>query len=153
MNKEEIFYEMMESIYELSRYMSWYESIPRTYGTEDELYMVEAHTINLIGDKVQTNISELALLTSKTKGAISQMVDRLVAKEMVEKSKNPLDNREVIIKLTDRGHVVYNFHKELDEANYRSLLERLDRFETDDLLKYTSISTNLLKLMKEDNVK
>ncbi len=49
MTRDEVFFELMESIYEVSRITSIYESIPRKYGTDDELYMVEAHTINLIG--------------------------------------------------------------------------------------------------------
>lgn len=70
----------MESVYEISRNTTAYESIPRKYGTDDELYMVEAHTINLIREKVKTNTSELATLTHKTKGAISQMIDKLIKK-------------------------------------------------------------------------
>lgn len=49
MTREEVFSELMESLYEVSRNTSLYESIPRKYGSDDELYMVEAHTINLIG--------------------------------------------------------------------------------------------------------
>lgn len=148
MDKEVIFHEMMETFYEYSRKMNAYESIPRKYGTEDELYMVEAHTINLIGDKVQTNISELAELTNKTKGALSQMVERLIKKEMVTKIKNPLDNREVIIQLTEKGKVVYDFHKELDKREYRTLLKDLHEFTAEDLLKYTKISTLLMDRVK-----
>jgi DNA-binding MarR family transcriptional regulator len=148
MNKEEIFHEMMETIYKHSRIMSAYESIPRQYGTEDEIYMVEAHTINLIGDKIQTNITELAELTNKTKGALSQMVERLIKKEMVTKSKNPLDNREVIIQLTDKGKIVYEYHKELDRSEYKKLLTELDQFSAEDFLTYTKISTVLLNQVK-----
>ncbi|WP_342513353.1 MarR family transcriptional regulator [Sporosarcina sp. FSL K6-1522] len=148
MDKEKIFHEMMETVYEYSRKINAYESIPRKYGTEDELYMVEAHTINLIGDKVQTNISELAELTNKTKGALSQMVDRLIKKGMVIKSKNPLDNREVIIQLTEKGKVVYDFHKKLDKLEYRRLLKDLPEFTAEDFLKYTQISTVLLNGVK-----
>lgn len=144
MNKEEVFYEMMETVYEYSRKISSYESIPRQYGTVDEIYMVEAHTLNLIGDKIQTNITELAELTNKTKGALSQMVERLIKKEMVTKSKNPFDNREIIIQLTDKGKIVYDYHKELDKTEYSRLLNQLEEFSADDFIKYKKISTILL---------
>ncbi|KXH86095.1 MarR family winged helix-turn-helix transcriptional regulator [Sporosarcina sp. HYO08] len=145
MDKEEVFYEMMETIYEYTRQMSAYESIPRKYGTEDEIYMVEAHTINLIGDKNQTNVSELAELANKTKGAISQMIERLIKKGMVSKSKNPLDNREVIIQLTDKGKTVYHFHKKLDQKEYRRLLMGLEEFTAEDFRRYIDISKILMK--------
>lgn len=145
MDKEEIFYEMMETVYEYARKISEYESIPRKYGTEDEIYMVEAHTINLVGDKNKTNVSELAELTNKTKGAISQMIERLIKKGMATKSRNPLDNREVIIELTDKGKIVYNFHKKLDQKEYRRLLKDLEEFTAEDFRRYIDISRILIK--------
>lgn len=141
MTREEVFFELMETIYELSRKISSYESVPRKYGTEDELYMVEAHTINLIGSIGQTTTSELAKLTNKTKGAISQMVDKLIKKELVVKQKNPLDNREIIIELTEKGTTVYEFHRELDKIEYARLLSNLDAFSKEDFLTYIQISS------------
>jgi DNA-binding MarR family transcriptional regulator len=141
MTREEVFYELMESIYEISRSISLYESIPRKYGTEDELYMVEAHTINLVGEKIKTNTSELAMLTNKTKGAISQMVDKLLKKDLVLKYKNPTNHREVIIELSEKGKQVYQFHKELDQIEYTKNLNQLDQFSTEDFIKFIKISS------------
>ncbi|MGG1658310.1 MarR family winged helix-turn-helix transcriptional regulator [Brevibacillus sp. NRS-1366] len=145
MTREEVFFELMETIYELSRKISSYESVPRKYGTEDELYMVEAHTINLIGNKVQTTTSELSKLTNKTKGAISQMVDKLIKKDLVVKQKNPLDNREVIIALTEKGKTVYEFHRELDKMEYGRFLSKLDKFSTEDFHTYIQISSTIIQ--------
>ena len=149
MIRNEIFFELMESIYEVSRVTSVYESIPRKYGTDDELYMVEAHTINLIGDKIKTNTSELTQLTDKTKGAISQMVDKLVKKGLVLKYKNPENNREVIIELTEKGQQVYKFHKELDKMEYAKILSRFDEFTIDDFKKVIHITSVITELTKE----
>ncbi|MFP3390776.1 MarR family winged helix-turn-helix transcriptional regulator [Brevibacillus sp. SIMBA_040] len=152
MTREEVFFELMETIYELSRKTSSYESVPRKYGTEDELYMVEAHTINLIGNLVQTNTSELSKLTNKTKGAISQMVDKLIKKELVVKYKNPDDNREVIIELTEKGRTVYEFHKELDKVEYARFLNQLDEFTTEDFQRYIEISSIIIRGIRAGNV-
>lgn len=147
MIREEIFYELLETLYELSRKISIYESVPRKYGTEDELYMVEAHTIHLIGNLTNTTTSELATLTKKTRSAISQMVDKLIKKGLVKKSKNPADNRQVIIELTDKGKKVYEFHKELDKKTYDKHLEKLADYSTEDFLNYIKISSFLIKEM------
>lgn len=149
MTRDEVFFELMESIYEVSRITSVYESIPRKYGTDDELFMVEAHTINLIGDKIKTNTSELTQLTDKTKGAISQMVDKLVKKGLVLKYKNPTNNREVIIELTEKGQQVYEYHKELDKMEYAKILNRLDEFSTEDFEKFIKISSILSDITRE----
>ncbi|PES33080.1 MarR family winged helix-turn-helix transcriptional regulator [Priestia megaterium] len=139
--REEVFNELIESIYEVSRSTSAYESIPRKYGTEDELYMVEAHTINLIGENSKVSPSYLAKLTNKTKGAISQMVDKLLKKGLVIKYKNPTNNREVIIELSDKGKQAYKYHKELDQIEYGRMLSRLNQFSTEDLIKFTKIAS------------
>ncbi|MEY8757785.1 MarR family winged helix-turn-helix transcriptional regulator [Peribacillus frigoritolerans] len=141
MKREEVVYQLMESIYEVSRSTSSYESIPRKYGTEDELYMVEAHTINLIGEKIKTNTSELAKLTNKTKGAISQMVYKLVKKDLVLKYKNPTNSREVIIELSEKGKQVFQYHKKLDKMEYTKILNQLDEFSTEDFIKFIKISS------------
>ncbi|WP_066322268.1 MarR family transcriptional regulator [Bacillus sp. FJAT-29814] len=140
MDREKIFYELMETIYETTRLVSDYQSVPRTYGTEDELYMVEAHTLNLIGDKKTTNTSEIAAITNRTKGAVSQMIDKLVKKDLVMKYKNPDNHREVKIELTPKGKIVYGYHKELDAEEYRKHLKNLAQFTDDDFKKYIMIS-------------
>ncbi|WP_280166050.1 MarR family winged helix-turn-helix transcriptional regulator [Priestia aryabhattai] len=139
--REEVFNELIESIYEVSRSTSAYESIPRKYGIEDELYMVEAHTINLIGKENKVSPSHLAKLTNKTKGAISQMVDKLLKKGLVIKYKNPTNNREVIIELSDKGKQAYEYHKELDQIEYGRMLSRLNQFSTEDLINFTKIAS------------
>ncbi|MCR8928831.1 MarR family transcriptional regulator [Priestia megaterium] len=141
--REEIFNELIESIYEVSRSTSAYESIPRKYGIEDELYMVEAHTINLIGNENKVSPSHLAKLTNKTKGAISQMVDKLLKKDLVIKYKNPTNNREVIIELSDKGKQAYKYHKELDQIEYGRMLSRLNQFSTEDLINFTKIASEI----------
>ncbi|MFP3886099.1 MarR family winged helix-turn-helix transcriptional regulator [Priestia filamentosa] len=139
--REEIFNELLESIYELSRSTNAYESIPRKYGTEDELYMVEAHTINLIGENKKVSPSQLVKLTNKTKGAISQMVDKLLKKGLVIKYKNPINSREVIIELSDKGKQAYKYHRELDQIEYGKILSRLDQFSIEDFINFMKIAS------------
>lgn len=151
LEREEVFFELMETLYELSRSISSYESVPRKYGTEDEIYMVEVHTLNLIGDKMKTTTSEIAEITNRTKGAVSQMVDKLVNKRLATKYKNPDNNREVIIELTSKGRVVYDYHKKLDKEEYGHHLNRLKQFTTEDFQKYIMISKTINDWTKVDN--
>jgi len=67
MTKEDSFLEAIDQLYKTSRLLNEYESRPRKYGTEDELYMVEAHVINLIGEKKVTNITDIAREMNRTK--------------------------------------------------------------------------------------
>lgn len=139
MDKEEIFYELMETIYETSRLISSYENIPRKYGTEDELYMIEVHTLNLIGDQVKTTTSEIARIKNCTKSAVSQMVDKLIKKDLVVKYRNPDNYRELNIELTPKGKLVYEYHKKLDLEEYRKYLKNLEQFSAEDFQKYITV--------------
>ena len=67
------------------RYSKRYDSSPRSYGTEDVLYAEECHTLELIGKYEGITITEIARRVGKTKSAISQMVDRLIKKGLLEK--------------------------------------------------------------------
>lgn len=139
MDKEKVFYELMETIYETSRLISSYENIPRKYGTEDELYMIEVHTLNLIGDQVKTTTSEIAEIKNCTKSAVSQMVDKLIKKDLVFKYRNPDNYRELIIELTPKGKIVYEYHKNLDLEEYSNYLKNLEQFTAEDFQKYISL--------------
>ncbi|MEK5332932.1 MULTISPECIES: MarR family winged helix-turn-helix transcriptional regulator [unclassified Lysinibacillus] len=139
MDKEKVFYELMETLYETSRLISSYENIPRKYGTDDELYMIEVHTLNLIGDKVKTNTSEIAEITNRTKSAVSQMVDKLIKKDLAIKYRNPNNYRELTIELTSKGKLVYEYHKKLDEEEYGSHLKNLEQFTVEDFQNYITI--------------
>lgn len=139
MDKEEIFYELMETIYETSRVINSYESIPRKYGTDDELYMIEVHTLNVIGDQVKTTTSEIAEIKNCTKSAVSQMVDKLIKKDLVVKYRNPDNYRELNIELTPKGKLVYDYHKKLDLEEYRNYLKNLEQFTAEDFEKYITL--------------
>jgi len=146
MNRDELFNEVMERLYDVSRGIHKYESVPRKYGTDEELYMVEAHTINLIGDHGKINVTQLAEITHRTKGAISQTVDKLIKKEMVTKHRNPENNREVIIELTAKGKIAYDFHKNLDRMNYRKYLEKIEDLTEEDFYKFMKLMDAITSL-------
>lgn len=140
MIRKVVFYELMEMLYETSRLISSYESIPRNYGTEDELYMVEVHTLGLIGDHKRITTTEIAELTNRTKSAVSQIVEKLVKKELVLKYRNPYNHRELIIELTEKGKIVYEYHEQLDESEYGKHLKNLKEYTAEDFQTFTEIA-------------
>ncbi len=150
MEKNELIYSIMEMFYEISREISEYESIPHQYGTEDEIYMVEAHTINLIGENSNITISELAMITNKTKGAISQMVEKLINKEIVFKVKDELDQRRVFLNLTEKGINIYNYHKALDEKEYSKIISKLDQYTNQEFENFYLMLKNMLTIFREN---
>ncbi|SOC38519.1 MarR family winged helix-turn-helix transcriptional regulator [Ureibacillus acetophenoni] len=151
MDKNKLVYSIMDTLYELSREISEYESIPRQYGTDDEIFMVEAHTINLIGENSNITISEIAKITNRTKGAISQMVEKLINKDIVCKEKDLKDQRRVFLHLTDKGKQIYDYHKKLDEKEYSKIIKKLDHYSYDEFEKFYQIARDMLGIVRGGN--
>lgn len=140
LDKMKIFRQFMDTLYETSRLINTYESIPRKYGTEDELYMVEVHTLDLIGKHSTITMSEIAEITDRTKSAVSQMVDKLIKKDLALKYRNPNNYRELILELTSKGKVVYEHHDKLDEVEYSKHMRNLEQFTTEDFQTFIHIA-------------
>jgi DNA-binding MarR family transcriptional regulator len=88
-----------------------YEKIPQYYGTNELLYLSEITTIETIGAYPEINVTDLAQKLGITKGAISQKLKKLEKKELVVRSKDPLNHKEVRIKLTLKGEIAFHQHQ------------------------------------------
>ncbi|TAL81458.1 MAG: MarR family transcriptional regulator [Bacteroidetes bacterium] len=89
---------------------------PKDYGTGDLLFVAEIHTIVMVGNNREINMTELADMMGVTKGAISQTIRKLVSKNFILKS-NTTNRKEINLKLSEKGLIVYKgqeaFQKEL----------------------------------------
>lgn len=74
-------------------------------------------------------MSELAARLSVTKGAVTQLVVRLEAKELVTRSPHPHDSRAIVISLTEKGKEAFTAHEEVHEQFYGQLRSQLDEHE------------------------
>jgi DNA-binding MarR family transcriptional regulator len=92
------------------------ERKPKDYGTGDLLFFTEIHTIVMVGNNREINMTRLAELMGVTKGAISQMIRKLVHKNLILKT-NTTNKKEFNLKLSHKGVIVYkgqeSFQKEL----------------------------------------
>ncbi|MGD0754429.1 MAG: MarR family transcriptional regulator [Bacteroidales bacterium] len=91
---------------------------PKDYGTGDLLYFTEIHTITMVGENKEINMTRLAEIMGVTKGAISQTIRKLVHKNLILKS-NSTNKKEFNLKLSPKGKTVYkgqeSFQRELFE--------------------------------------
>ena len=92
------------------------EKKPKDLGTGDMLFVSEIHAISVIGKNPEINITQLAEATGVTKGAISQIVKRLLKKRYIAKY-NTKNNKEVNLQLSDKGYIIFQgqatFEKDL----------------------------------------
>lgn len=74
-------------------------------------------------------MSELAGRLGVTKGAVTQLIARLEAKELVKRSPHPNDSRAVMISLTEKGQEANAAHEELHRQFYNQLRSQLSEKE------------------------
>lgn len=89
------------------------------------------------GSPFRQPIGELCAHSLLSSGAMTNRIDRLEAKGLVERSPNPTDRRGVLVALTRKGRVLIDklIAKRLDEARERvSVLTKKDRQQLEVLL-------------------
>lgn len=79
---------------------------PKDYGTGDLLFFTEIHTIAMVGSNREINMTRLADLMGVTRGAISQTIRKLVAKDLIIKL-NTTNRKEINLRLSEKGMLVY----------------------------------------------
>ncbi len=114
--------EFFEKFYVLVSKFNQKSKKPKYYGTEDLLYPAEVHLIEIIGAHKRITTTEIAKVLSITKGAVSQITNKLITKEMIVKEVSPIKANEVFIYLTEKGERVFLYHREM----HRAMSERVN---------------------------
>lgn len=89
------------------------------------LSYAEIHTIDAIGSAENMNVTQLASFQGITKGAVSQMINKLVEKGFVKKCVSPESEAVVILKLTEGGEKIYQAHSEYHRKQGKELAETI----------------------------
>ncbi|GMQ59838.1 MarR family transcriptional regulator [Vallitalea sediminicola] len=97
---------------------------PKNFGTDQLLYHSEIHFIDAIGDG-DINASTLSKKLDVTNGAITQVSEKLIKKQLVQKYKRDTNKKEVFFKLTDQGKIAYKNHKLFHEQLNDMVIEYL----------------------------
>ena len=92
--------------------MDTMEKLPYDFGTGDLINRSEIHMIGAIGTHNDINVTDLAELLEVSKSAISQMIRKLSEKDLVEKYRDPENDKEVLLRLTPRGKIAYHGHEQ-----------------------------------------
>lgn len=108
----ELAWQMERTIHKYAQY----EKKPQTYCGNITLTQPEIHTIAIIGDQEGISVTQLAAARGITKGAVSQMIYKLVDKGLVEKRVSPNSDSELNLHLTKKGRQAFAEHRKKHEA-------------------------------------
>jgi len=92
------------------------DSQPRNLGTDTKFTRPEIHVIELVGQNEGLSVTDLAKHLGITKGAGSQTLKRLEAKEVVVKKVDPANTSRITVSLSTKGKVAYYSHLQWHEA-------------------------------------
>jgi DNA-binding MarR family transcriptional regulator len=100
---------------------------PRRYGIAEKLYPAEIHTLMTIGNNERLHVSELARLLGVTRGAASQMIDKLNKKGLIEKRVDSGNATRILLDLTNKGKIAYYAHEQFHEETDAPLFDYISR--------------------------
>ncbi|WP_308698699.1 MarR family transcriptional regulator [uncultured Thomasclavelia sp.] len=114
------------------------------------LYPVETQTLEIIGQNPGITASKIAKELKKTLSASSQILKKLEQKELVSRIKNPHNNREYNLYLTDVSKSIIDLHSELDEMIYSRYQEDLKDLSNEEILNFIKVQKVLNKEFLRD---
>ena len=115
--------------------MAAIENTPRDFGSGDLLFRSEVHTLMAIGKNAGATVTDLARYAGITKSAVSQMVNKLARRNLVEKYRDPDNDKEILLRLTPQGKIAFLGHEQYHlkihariEQNLKKMTDQEFRF-------------------------
>ena len=125
--------EMMDRFVRVLNMAAAIEREPVDIGHGVLLYPSEVHLIDIAGRYPDEGISRIAMRLGITKGAVSQTAKRLEEKGYLERANQEGDKKTVLLRLTIRGEVAFNWHRRYHAMVNRNLEEEIRSLSARDL--------------------
>ena len=119
-----------------------YEKKPRKYPGNLILTQPEVHTLALVGDNEGMNLTALAKMRCITKGAASQMINKLDRKGLIEKKVSPDSDSEINLFLTKNGEKIRAEHRKKHAAMWKKFTALFDGMPEENLRKIEEFFTD-----------
>jgi DNA-binding MarR family transcriptional regulator len=78
------------------------ESLPHDFGTGDSFLTSEVHALCSIGTAPGIDITDLSVRLGVTKWAISKIAKKMEEKGLIERYREPENDKEILIRLTPK---------------------------------------------------
>lgn len=110
----------------------------------DEYGYSETHCIDFIGRLELPNVTKIAEHMGMTRGAISKMAKKLLAKGLIEKYTLESNRKEIYFRLTDQGRKLFDEHAKRHILWEKRDMEFLERYSKEEVC-------TVYRFMKEFN--
>jgi len=109
----------------------------------------EAHTIEVIGERPGSSVTEVATTFGVTKSAASQMVTKLATKGFLTKTRAPHSNKEWQLSLTPLGWRAFHAHEQAHGQDFVRLTDHLNGFSLSQIATLTVLLEAIGGIMDE----
>jgi len=147
-NSRDLSEEILITLRQIVRAMSIYsKSLDKHYGlTAPQLIILQE-----LSHSTQIAIGEIARKISLSQATVTDIIDRLEIKGLVTRTKNNLDRRQVLIKITSTGKDIINKRPSLLQKDFLIEFDRLQKWEQHLLL--SSVERIALMMKTKDYLK
>lgn len=94
-------------------------------GLESDISITEINIIAKIGHHEGVRMSDAARIIGVTLATLTVACDKLEAKGLVQRTRDPSDRRVVKISLTPKGMAAYEFHRQFHAKMFEAVLGAL----------------------------
>lgn len=99
----------------------------------DEYGYSETHCIDYIGRLELPNVTKVAEHMRMTRGAISKMTKKLLAKGLIEKYTLETNKKEIYFRLTEQGKLLFEEHAKRHKRWEQRDMEFLSRYSKEEI--------------------
>ena len=113
----------------------------------ENVTLTECHVIDYIGNHRLTNAVSIAAALGITKGGISKITARLLAKKLIETHRMEGNRKEIFLTLTPVGKEVFELHAGLHARMYERLTNMFSDYSREELDVVGRFLNDLQKLV------
>lgn len=147
-NQETIF-EILIQLIRISKKFNEIENLNIDIGNGEKLYPSEIHIIVAVGNNKGKTVTELSKIFGITKGAVSQVVNKLALKDFINKERNKEYGKEIILSLTDKGHKAFEIQNEFHKNMEIEFIKYLENYTSDEITAYLEIMGKIEEYVDE----
>jgi len=112
-------------------------------GDGEKLYPSEIHVIVAIGNNQGKTVTEISKKFGITKGAISQVVNKLLEKGFINKERNKAYGKEIILSLTKKGQKAFKIQDKFHQKMEIEFINHLETFTPQEIDSFMEIMAQI----------
>ena len=136
-------FDMMVRFLRITKKFNELEKMSIDIGSGERLYPSELHVIDSVGNDYGNSVTEISKKFGITKGAVSQVVNKLFEKGYLKKEKEEEYAKEIKLSLTEKGWKAFKILDEMHKKMEDEFSKYLENVESEKVVCFTEIMVKI----------